>query len=252
MIKLQVIDDVAQVELDRPPVNAWTDDCVEEFERVIDAIERDEGLKAAVVRGANSVFSAGADVRMMEAAMRSGDVSHLDAFAAHIQSAFTRWAALQIPTLAVLEGAAVGAGFELALACDLRIVTPEARLGLPEVLLGLVPAGGGTQRLTSIAGRGTALWMILTGELVSGTNAERLGIVQWCADASSLPSRVTDIINTLCRTAGPSHAAIKRCIALADTPEGYAAETASQEELHRSLVVRSRIEAFLAVRGKQR
>jgi enoyl-CoA hydratase len=187
---------------------------------------------------------------MMTATLEAGDPGPLNAFVARLQGLFLEWEQLAVPTLAVLHGAATGGGLELALACDLRIATEEARLGPPEVRLGLLPAGGGTQRLTRLVGRGRALRIILTGEIVSGLEAERLGIVEWSAPAANLDEFLANVLVALLAGAGPAQPEIKRCVSRVGSAEGYASEIAGQRVLHASAEAQYRPRAFFDERRK--
>jgi enoyl-CoA hydratase len=250
VLQLHVQDGVASVVLDRPPVNAWNDEQLDRFEAALRAISERSDIVVVVVRGGGSAFCAGGDIKMMASALRNGQMAGLNNFAARIQHLFNQWAQLAVPTIAVLRGAATGGGLELALACDLRVAADTATIGLPEVKLGLVPAGGGTQRLTRLIGRGRALRLMLTGELVNGPEAQRLGIVEWSLPDSELDGHVQRLVAQLVATAGPAHCAIKRCVALAGTVEGYAAETHYQRQLHKSPEALSRLRTFVSEREK--
>jgi enoyl-CoA hydratase len=250
MLQLHVQDRVASMLLDRPPVNAWNDEQLDLFHGALRAIRARSDIAVVVVAGGGAHFSAGGDVKVMASALGAGQMAGLNNFAARIQHLFNEWAELAVPTVAVLRGAATGGGLELALACDLRVASDTATIGLPEVKLGLLPAGGGTQRLTRLIGAGRALRLMLTGELVSGQEAERLGIVEWSFPDSELDAHVQALVADLVATAGPAHAAIKGCVALAGTGQGYPAETRCQRTLHESPEALSRIRTFLSDREK--
>lgn len=250
MVSLEVRDGVGRVLLDRPPVNAWDDEQLDALQDVLWRLQESKDVGAVVVRGQGRHFSAGGDIKMMSAALNSESAENLNRFAARIQRLFTDWAELPMPTVAVLKGAATGGGLELALACDLRVAAEDATLGLPEVKLGLLSAGGGTQRLTRLVGPGRALRLLLTGQLVDGREAERLGIVEWCYPADTLDDHVEQLMTALVAVGGPAHAETKRCVALAGSSRGFAAETQSQRLLHESEQAKSRIRAFVEDREK--
>ena len=144
----------------------------------------------------------------------------------------------------------VGGGFELALACDLRIAAAEAKVGLPEVKLELIPGAGGTQRLTRLVGRGLANRMILTAETVDGVTAERLGIVQWCYPKSELAPRAADIARRIAALPRAALAAAKLCVAAAAEPGrgGFADDSSNLSATERS-ETRQRVGAFLTGAG---
>lgn len=247
MIHLSIEDRVATVLLDRAPVNAWDDQQLDALEAV--ALELKEKSPAlVVVRAVGRHFSAGADIKEIVSALDTGDFSRLDAFTRRIQNVFFEWEQLPMPTVAAMSGAVTGGGLELALACDLRIATKSARIGCPEVLIGLLPAGGGTQRLTRLVGRGRALRLILTGELISGADAHTLGIVEWVAEDEHLDELVDSVVKSLLEGAGPALAAIKRSVGRFGTADGYAGEVLEQRTLHKSDEARDRLRAFVTKR----
>jgi enoyl-CoA hydratase/carnithine racemase len=152
-------------------------------------------------------------------------------------------------TLAEIGGAALGGGFELALACDLRIAANEARVGLPEAGLGLLAAAGGTQRLTRLVGPGTASRLILGAETVDGVTAAQLGLVQWTvprADLAEAARALAERVAALPRTA---LGAAKQCIAAAldASRDGFAEEIAHTRQLYQQAATRERVSAFLHV-----
>jgi enoyl-CoA hydratase/carnithine racemase len=151
-------------------------------------------------------------------------------------------------TLAEINGAALGGGFELALACDLRVAALEAKMGLPELRLGLLPGAGGTQRMTWLAGRPAALRLILGAEQVDGAEALRLRLVQWSVASAELAAAATEIARRY--AAVPAHAAkaAKACITAATAPgiNGFDAEVQQTRCLLTSDKTRELIGAFLA------
>lgn len=247
MIRLEFQDRVAMVLLDRPPVNAVDDAFLDRFDSVLSEI-REKNPALVIVRGAGRHFSAGGDIKQMVSALESNDFTRLDGFARRIQNAYFAFEQLPMPTLAVLTGAVTGGGLELALACDLRVASVSARIGFPEVRIGLLPAGGGTQRLTRLIGRGQALRLMLTGELIGGAEAQGLGIVEWAVDDADLNSQVDQVKTMLLEVAGPAQPAIKRCVGRFGTSDGYAGELFEQKALHVSEEAEKRLRAFVSER----
>lgn len=129
--------------------------------------------RVVLLRGEGKAFSAGADIRNFTK-MSPSEAHH---FATEGHDIMNSIAGADIPVIAAIHGYALGGGFELALACDFRVCTPDTKLGLPEINLGILPGFGGTQRLTALIGEGRALEMISTGMRVSGTEALSMGIV---------------------------------------------------------------------------
>jgi enoyl-CoA hydratase/carnithine racemase len=180
MFQTSIAGQIATLTMSSPPVNALSEAWLAAFSREIAEIEARDDWKVLHLRSDQKVFCAGADVKEMRARFDAADgPDRTYAYVASIQRLYARIESLPQVTLAEIGGAALGGGFELALACDLRIAAVEAKLGLPEVKLGLIPGAGGTQRLTRLVGRGIANRLILGAEAVDGATAERLGLVQW-------------------------------------------------------------------------
>src|SRR5208282_2625339 len=249
MFHVQVADCVATVVLDRPPVNAMSDAWVAGFHALLDGLDARDDWSVLHIRSALKVFAAGADLKEMRERFVAPDgLERQLAGVRGYQKLFARIEALPRITLAEISGAALGGGFELALACDLRIAAREVKLGLPELRLGLLPGAGGTQRMTWLAGRPTALRLILGAEQVNGAEAERLGLVQWSAPAAELAETAAAIARRY--AAVPSHAAkaAKACITAAADPamNGFDTEVEQTRSLLQSARTRELIGAFLA------
>ena len=248
MFTVNVFDQVATIVMRSPPVNALSEAWVADFLRVIDEIAERQDWKVLHVRSDEKAFCAGADLKEMRARFDASDgPNRTYAYVATIQRLFARIETLPQVTLAEIGGAALGGGFELALACDLRIAAAEAKVGLPEVKLGLIPGAGGTQRLTWLVGRGLANRMILTAETVDGMTAERLGIVQWCYPKSELAPRAADIARRIAALPRAALAAAKLCVAAAGEPGrgGFADELEATYRLQTDPETRQRVRAFL-------
>jgi enoyl-CoA hydratase/carnithine racemase len=164
-----------------------------------------------------------------------------------MQRTYARLERLPQVTIAEIGGAALGGGLELALACDLRIAANEARIGLSEPRLGLLPGAGGTQRLTRIAGEAVARRMILRAEMASGAEAAALGIVQWSVPASELAAKARALADEAAALPAPAIAACKRCIGAAvfGGADGYAMEVEATAQLLASADTQARVRRFL-------
>jgi enoyl-CoA hydratase/carnithine racemase len=151
-------------------------------------------------------------------------------------------------TIAEIGGAALGGGFELALVCDFRIAAEEAKLGLPEVNLGLIPGAGGTQRLSRLVGLGLATRLILGAEVVTGEEAAVLGMVQWAVPRDGLAMAVETLIARLAKLSPAAQAATKGCIQAAYTPgiDGFAMERKAVGAMMDVSDTKARVGAFLA------
>ena len=172
-VRLEVEDGVGTIRIDRPKMNALDVQVQEEIrECAAEAATRDD-VRAVIVYGGERVFAAGADVKEM------ADMSYSDMVARSggLQSAFTAVARIPKPVVAAVTGYALGGGCELALCADVRIAGESATLGQPEILLGIIPGAGGTQRLTRLVGPSRAKDIIFTGRFVKADEALRIGLV---------------------------------------------------------------------------
>lgn len=247
-LRLAVAAAVARLTLDRPLVNAIGSDWLREFHRLLDGLAARADWQVLHLRSAQRVFCAGADLAEMRARLAAPEgIGSMVDIAAGMQRLFARIEALPQVTVAEIGGAALGGGLELALACDLRIAAREAKLGLPEVRLGLVPGAGGTQRLTRLVGRAAATRVILTGETLDGAAAEALGLVHWSSPRAELERRAAETVAGIAALPGEALAACKRCIGAAQDParDGYAEELAESRRLYASATTRERIAEFL-------
>jgi enoyl-CoA hydratase len=251
-LHLDVEGPVAVITLSRPPVNAIDDTLTDAIESALSELERNERLTVLRIRSEQKVFCAGADLRMI--AGRFGTEEGKATMVASVRrfhAVFDRLAALPFVTLAEIEGYALGGGLELALACDLRIASHEAKLGLPEVNVGLIPGAGGTQRLTALCGAGIASRLILTGEVINGRDAERLRIVQWSSASADFAGAVNAIVERLAKLSPDAIRAAKSCIRLATplSPVGLASEIDSIGMLMERPETARRVSAFVAKSG---
>jgi enoyl-CoA hydratase/carnithine racemase len=173
LVRLEVDGGIGTIWLQRPPMNALDTQMQDELAEVAkEAGERPE-VAAVVVYGGPKVFAAGADIKQMQAM----DYAAMVERSGHLQAAFTAVARIPKPTIAAITGYALGGGLELALACDFRVCGDNAKLGQPEILLGLVPGAGGTQRLPRLIGPARAKDLIFSGRFVEAAEALSLGLV---------------------------------------------------------------------------
>ena len=166
---------VAQLRFNNPPLNLVSDEVLTELDAALAQLEAAEpgDVRAVVVTGGELTFSAGSDVKAFESHTGAAGRPHFT----REEAAFSRLARLPMPTIAAIEGNALGGGLELALACDIRVCSEKAKLGLPEVRLAVTPGAGGTQRLSRVVGSGRAKEMTLTGRILDAHEAERIGLV---------------------------------------------------------------------------
>ncbi|QWF24812.1 enoyl-CoA hydratase/isomerase family protein [Nocardioides sp. LMS-CY] len=172
-VRLEVADGVGTIRLDRPKMNALNVQVQEEIRAAaLEATERDD-VKAVVIYGGERVFAAGADIKEM------ADMSYTDMVkrSGALQSSFGAVARIPKPVVAAVTGYALGGGCELALCADVRFAAEDAVLGQPEILLGIIPGAGGTQRLTRLVGPSKAKDLIFTGRFVQADEALEIGLV---------------------------------------------------------------------------
>src|SRR5690625_3207780 len=190
-VKVELDQDVFYLTLNRPEArNALDQTMLSEIGQALEEAEQNDDVKVVVIQGAGErVFAAGADIKQLNAR------KPLEALIPGMQGLYNKIEDSNKVTIAAVRGFALGGGCELALACDIRIATEHAKFGLPELNLGIIPGAGGTQRLSRIVGKGRALDMVLTGKIIDGEEAERIGLVRSEEHTSELQSRG----HTVCR-----------------------------------------------------
>ncbi len=181
-VNLTVSDGVGTIRLDRPKMNALNVQVQEEIRAAATAAAEDDAVRAVVIYGGERVFAAGADIKEM------ADMSYADMVkrSGPLQSSLSAVAAIPKPTVAAITGYALGGGCELALCADYRIAAEDAKLGQPEILLGIIPGAGGTQRLSRLIGPSKAKDLIYTGRFVDAAEALTLGLVDKVVPAASV------------------------------------------------------------------
>ncbi len=185
-------DAIALVTIDNPPMNALSAGLLEELEAELEALDADDGVRAIVLRGAGErAFVAGADIKefpaLREAASEGGGSAR------GIQRLGQRMDAARTPFVAAIRGYCLGGGLELAMCCDIRVCADDAKLGQPEIKLGLIPGGGGTQRLPRLVGYGRAMLLNLTGEFVDADTAYAWGLVERVVPVGELEQAALDL-----------------------------------------------------------
>jgi len=174
-LAIDIADRLAWVTIQRPEkLNALNNDVLKELEQAFAELEQDDRVGAVIVTGAGEkAFVAGADI----AELKALDTASARVQALRGQAVFQRIESLPKPVIAAVNGFALGGGCELALACHIRVASENAKFGLPEVSLGIIPGYGGTQRLPRLVGKGVALDLILSGEMLPAAEALRAGLV---------------------------------------------------------------------------
>jgi enoyl-CoA hydratase len=210
-ITLAVENGVALITLNRPSVlNALSSTVLRELTAALDAIDADPAVRCAILTGAGEkAFAAGADIGELSA-LPSGTAGAVQAKRG--QAVTLRIERLRVPVIAAVNGFALGGGCELAMACDIRIASDNAKFGQPEVNLGLVPGYGGTQRTTRLAGRGWAMYLCLTAEMIDASEALRIGLVQKVVPLAGLLEEAKRIASLIAAKAPLAIEATKRAI----------------------------------------
>ncbi|MEM0164630.1 MAG: enoyl-CoA hydratase/isomerase family protein [Saccharolobus sp.] len=176
--------------LNRPDrLNAINQKMIEEIEKILKDIEANDKIKVIIFTGNGKAFSAGADI----AQFKELDPVKAWEFASKGREVMNYIERYSKPTIAMINGYALGGGLELALSCDIRIASQNAELGLPEINLGIYPGFGGTQRLTRLVGKGKALELILLGDRIKAEDAEKIGLVNRVVDPASLEKVTKEI-----------------------------------------------------------
>lgn len=187
-VKLEVSDGVGVIRLERPPMNALSQQVVAEIGEAAGQAERDPAVKAVVVWGGRKIFAAGADIGEFTAPTQGA--TGQSGFSIH--EAFNALAEIPKVTIAAINGYALGGGCELAMTCDFRYAGDDAKLGQPEILLGIIPGGGGTQRLPRLVGVAKAKELIFTGRRINAEEALQIGLVDRIYPADEVFDKVVE------------------------------------------------------------
>ncbi len=197
---LDVQDGVATILLARPPMNALDTEVQARLRELSAEINTRRDIRVVIVYGGPKIFAAGADVKEM------ADWDHLTMVdrSPALTETFSAVARINRPTIAAITGFALGGGLELALACDLRVAGENVKFGLPEILLGIIPGGGGTQRLPRLIGPAKAKDLIFTGRFVDSAEAERIGLVDRVVPRDDVYAAAVELATQLAK--GPAYA----------------------------------------------
>lgn len=246
LVTVELVGEVAVVTMTSPPANALSFELISALDDAVTAVA--DGAAAIVLSsGLDRFFAAGADLELLGDANAAEFHDYLVTLRAFIE----RLPQLPQPTLAAIDGMALGGGLELALACTLRTASPRAQLGVPEVQLGLLPGAGGTQRLPRLVGRAAAVDLLITGRSIDGNRAVEIGLVDRLVSGGDLNDETVLLAQTLANGPKQAVAAIMRCVdAAADMPfaEGMNIEAGQVEQLFATPDAREGIAAFLAKR----
>ncbi|MDA3037971.1 MAG: enoyl-CoA hydratase-related protein [Actinomycetota bacterium] len=239
---------VSTITLARPPANALGEPVIAGLTAAFDRAESDRAAVVVIQSEVTGFFAAGADLTLFDDLDQSGFLDYLDRLRAQIERADTGpWV-----SIAAIDGHALGGGLELAMACTMRVASAEAKLGVPEVKLGLLPGAAGTQRLPKLIGRGPAIDLLLTGRSIDGAEAHRLGLVDRLAGpGTTAADAARELATSLAQGPRDAHQAILRCVETAartQLAEGMQFERAEVAALFDTADGREGVRAFLAKR----
>lgn len=213
----------AVLELNRPDArNALSRELRAELIAAVGEADADERVHAIVIRGNDEAFAAGADIKMLSEVDLPGAIE-----LGRGQSVFEAVAGARTPVIAAVSGWALGGGFELVLACDIVVAADSAEFGFPEVTLGILPGGGGTQRLTRVVGKQRAMELVLTGRRFDANEAAALGVVTTVVKAKEWRERADELAATIARRPPLATKLAKQAVLAADEnllPAGLAYE----------------------------
>jgi enoyl-CoA hydratase/carnithine racemase len=189
-VRLEVADGIGTIRLDRPKVNALNDQVTAELAEAASSADGSDEIRAVILYGGERVFAGGADIGVMAEA----GYAEMAARSKRLQEAMNLVAGLGKPVVAAITGYALGGGLELALAADFRVAGETARLGQPEIGLGIIPGAGGTQRLPRLVGPAKAKDIVFTGRMVTAAEAHAIGLVDLVAPDESVYQAALDLV----------------------------------------------------------
>lgn len=246
-LKVTTDQQVLRITIDQEKkLNALSTKTLAELRQAINIAYNEETVRAVLITGAGSkAFAAGADIKELES------LSEVNArkFAENGQEVFELIENCEKPVIAAVNGFALGGGCELAMACHLRLASANAKFGLPELNLGIIPGYGGTQRLTRLAGRSKALEMILTGDMVAAEDALKIGLVNHVSETiEDLHAAVDDIIGKIMKKAPLAVGMAINCVNAVHSVDenGYQTEANSFANCVKTSDFKEGVSAFLA------
>ncbi len=242
---------VATVTINNPPVNAISKTVRDDLSQCLDEIKADGSIRVVIITGAGRAFMAGADIKELPQ-FRSPETSAELRKAPHKMMG----AIEQMPqvTIAAINGLALGGGCEMALACDMRIASEDAQLGLPEIRLGLLPGGGGTQRLPRLVGKSIAKEMMFTGEAIGAQEALRIGLVNKIVPAGQALPAAQEMARRIADRSGAVLRLIKEAVDVGcnqSLEEGLATEASAFGRALETDDCAEGIDAFVSKRAPQ-
>jgi enoyl-CoA hydratase/carnithine racemase len=247
MVSAEVRGAVGLARLDRPEVrNALSPELMEELATAVEGFDTDPDVRCLVIAGADDFFASGADIRALRERTFEEALRHPAA------SFWRRLAACKTPIVAAVSGFALGGGCELALLCDLVVASDTAEFGQPEITLGIIPGGGGTQRLARVLGKQRAMELVLTGRRINAREAQQLGLVNEVAGTQDWLERAMELAQRIARRPPIAVRLAKQAVLAADET-GLAAGLEQERRLYElAMATEDRIEGMDAFLEKRR
>lgn len=239
---------VAILTIQKPPANALSSTLIKDIDKMLDQIEKDAEIKAIVLKGEGKFFSAGADIKEFTALQDAADYQSLSE---NGQKVFNRIEHFSIPVIAAIHGAALGGGLELAMSCHIRLVTENAKLGLPELTLGIIPGFAGTQRLPNFVGAAKAYEMLLSSNPISGKEAHFYGLANQVVPEEELFDAAIKLAEQIASKSKPTIKHIMRLIPYTKSDkfnDGVQEEAKAFGEIFGSDDAKEGVQAFLEKR----
>ena len=253
MFEVAIDGATLSISMNRPPVNAINEEWIDQMGQLLDNYEPREDVRVLRFRSSLKAFCGGADIDLLAERLSSAaGIDQMLQTVRRMQALYSRIEQSPLVSIAEIDGVALGGGFELALSCDFRIASDAAKVGLPEAKLGLLPAAGGTQRLTKLLGAAAARRLILGMEVVDGAEAARLGLVHWAFPSDQLSAKTTEIARRLESVPKGAISANKQCIFAAQErhSDGFETEVQMTKLLYESPESMKLLQAFLAKRKR--
>ena len=246
-IKISVQDHAALLTMSHPPVNVLTFDMLDEMYDAFCEFEKRDDVWAVVINSDQKLFAAGVDLKNLQACTPESNYET----SARIQKVFCKLESFEHPVICAIHGNCMGGGFEMALACDLRVFDANVRIAFPETGLGICTGAGGSQRVTKLVGSGIAKRLIYTGELLNAEEALKLGICEYVSEEGKATEKAMEIAQKICKKGPKGVACAKKCIEYAQThslAEGLEYENKTNSELFTTEDRKEGIAAFFEKR----
>jgi enoyl-CoA hydratase/carnithine racemase len=238
---------VALLRLDRPEArNALSPEVMEELAGELERLDPVPEVRCIVIAGSEDVFAAGADIKAMSERTMAESVYHPAA------GFWKRLAAIRTPIVAAVSGWALGGGCELALACDLIVASETAEFGQPEITLGIIPGGGGTQRLARVLGKQRTMELVLTGRRIDAREAERLGLVNSVVPKAEWLEQAIELARTIARRPPIATRLAKQAVIAADETSLTAGMETERRLFELAMATEDRVEGMRAFLEKRR